>query len=343
MTDGLLNDHTAVLLTNGQQAPAWLSSWWSLESLAPTLLDEPAALVTVVLRSRPRAIVLDARGDHSWQQAVLASCRRLKRDSYTGIVPIVLVVPQERFADGFEAGADEVLRADVDAVEAAARMRAMLRRSDRDTDVHPSTRLPGAREIEAELSRRVRSGKFFAACYADLDHFKEFNDRYGYHNGDRVIRLLARILHDVVKGLCGEDGFVGHIGGDDFLYTVPLAATTRVCDEIIRAFDELIPLQYSEQDRDVGYFFGKDRRGQLHQVPLMTLSVGVVTNQRRHFTCAVEVSELATEMKSYAKTLPGSLWTVDRRRETSATPHAGTSSITISRDDVMRASGGSTR
>ncbi|MCC6245262.1 MAG: hypothetical protein IT353_20640, partial [Gemmatimonadaceae bacterium] len=98
MTDGLLNDQTAVLLTNGQQAPSWMSSWWSRESLAPILLNDPAGLVTVVLRSRPRAIVLDARGDSGWQSAVLASCRRLKRDSYTGIVPIVLVVPQERCA-----------------------------------------------------------------------------------------------------------------------------------------------------------------------------------------------------------------------------------------------------
>ena len=216
--------------------------------------------------------------------------------------------------------------------EATARLSAMLRRSDRDTDVHPSTRLPGTREIEAELSRRVASGEKFAACYADLDHFKEFNDRYGYHHGDQVIRLLARILHDVVKGLCVEEGFVGHIGGDDFLYTIPLAAVPRVCDEVIRVFDELIPWQYSEQDRRVGYFFGKDRRGQLHRVPLMTLSVGVVTNQRRHFTRGIEVSELATEMKSYAKTLPGSVWAVDRRRDEPAGPASAGASIDALRE-----------
>jgi diguanylate cyclase (GGDEF)-like protein len=217
----------------------------------------------------------------------------------------------------------------------------MLRRSDRDTDVHPSTRLPGTREIEAELERRVRSGEKFAACYADLDHFKEFNDRYGYHHGDQVIRLVARILHDVVKGLCGEDGFVGHIGGDDFLYTIPLAAVPRVCDEVVHVFDELIPLQYSEQDRRVGYFFGKDRRGQLHRVPLMTLSVGVVTNQRRHFTRGIEVSELATEMKSYAKTLPGSVWAVDRRRDEPATVSATGGGLGRERVDQRSAGGAS--
>ena len=247
-------------------------------------------------------------------------------------MPVVVVVPVDRFGEAFAAGADEVLRDDVDDSRRQPGWRSLLRRSDRDTDVHPSTRLPGTREIEAELARRVASGERFAACYADLDYFKEFNDRYGYHNGDRVIRLLARILHDVVKGLCGEEGFVGHIGGDDFLYTVPIAAMPRVCDEVIRVFDELIPLQYSEQDRRVGYFFGKDRRGQLHRVPLMTLSVGVVTNQRRRFTRAIEVSELATEMKSYAKTLPGSVWAVDRRREESSAPLASAAGGELLRD-----------
>ena len=72
-------------------------------------------------------------------------------------------------------------------------------------------------------------------------------------------------------------------------------------------FDTLVPLQYNEQDSRAGYFFGKDRRGQLHRVPLMTLSIGIVTNRHRQFTHPAEVSELATEMKSYAKTLPGSV------------------------------------
>ncbi len=315
MTYSRVYEQTVVFLTAGQAVPSWLDAWWREAQIKPLIIGQTSGVLAVALRARPRAIVIDARGDNDWQTASLVACTQLKRDSYSAIIPIVLLVPDPLFAVAFAAGADEVLRIDVGPLEAAARLSAMLRRSDRDTDVHPSTRLPGTREIEAELARRVASGDRFAACYADLDHFKEFNDRYGYHNGDQVIRLLARILHDVVKGLCGESGFVGHIGGDDFLYTVPIAAMARVCDDVIRVFDELIGLQYSQQDQRVGYFFGKDRRGQMHRVPLMTLSVGVVTNQRRRFTRGVEVSELATEMKSYAKTLPGSLWVVDRRRE----------------------------
>ncbi len=311
---------------NAGVVPLWMAEWWPVFSGGRIEMDDPGGVLSTTLKERPRLIVIDARPpelenqaheEHEWTTSALSACKQLKRDPFTGIVPVLVLVPSLPagvFVDAFAAGADEVLREDVNAEEGRARLSGMLRRSDRDTDVHPSTRLPGSREIRAELARRVATNEKFAACYADLDHFKEFNDRYGYHRGDSVIQLLARILHDVVKGLCPIDGFVGHIGGDDFLFTVPLVALQRVCDEIVQVFDELIPWQYTDQDRRAGYFFGKDRRGQLHRVPLMTLSVGVVTNHRRHFTRADEVSELATEMKSYAKTLPGSLWAVDRRR-----------------------------
>src|SRR5207249_4183736 len=149
-------------------------------------------------------------------------------------------------------------------------------------------------------------GELFAVCYADLDHFKQYDDRYSYNDGDRVIYILSRILHDVVKGMLGNRGFVGHIGGDDFIFVIPFDPITDVCGEVLEVFDTLIPYQYNEQDRRAGYYFGKDRRGQLHRVPLMTLSIGIVTNQHRRFAHPAQVSELATEMKSYAKTQPGS-------------------------------------
>ena len=214
----------------------------------------------------------------------------------------------------FAAGADEVISSLFSPAEQRSRLDAMLVRTERDVSVHPSTRLPGTTEIEREIRRRLESDQEFAVCYADLDHFKEFNDRYSYYDGDRVIYLLSRILHDVVKGLLGAKGFVGHIGGDDFIFIVPSTEISPVCTEVLDVFDTLIPLQYNEQDRRAGYFFGKDRRGQLHRVPLMTLSIGIVTNRHRKFAHPAQVSELATEMKSYAKTLPGSVFVVDRRQ-----------------------------
>jgi diguanylate cyclase (GGDEF)-like protein len=291
-----------------------VSGWMANLNLPIVRVGDANALMTLALRGRPRLVVFDARDatTASW-----TAIERLKADSYTGVVPCAVVVGEspKDFKEAFEAGADEVVRVDHTAPEAATRLDAMLRRSDRDLTVHPSTRLPGTVEIEAEVQRRIGAGELFAMCYADLDHFKEFNDRYSYYDGDRVIRILAKILHDVVKGLAGERGFVGHIGGDDFIFVIPVDGTSEACEEIVAIFDTLIPFQYSEQDRRAGYFFGKDRRGQLHRVPLMTVSIGVVTNERRHFTHAAQVSELATEMKSYAKTLPGSVFSIDRRTD----------------------------
>jgi diguanylate cyclase (GGDEF)-like protein len=312
MTEPAITEHTIVVVSDGAPLPAWLDTWLVETADAVLSCADSESVMSWALRARPRAIVLDGRCATTDSYAL---CGRLKRDSWTAIVPIVVLEETVDYAHAFGCGADEVLSVGMGADEASARLTALLRRSDRDTDVHPSTRLPGAREIEAELGRRMARHEVFAACYADLDHFKEFNDRYGFHEGNEVIRLVARLLHDVVKGLCGESGFVGHIGGDDFLYIVPIVAMPRVCDEVIRVFDELAPLQYSEADRRAGYFLGKDRRNQLYRVPLMTLSVGVVTNQHRRFGRPAEVSELATEMKSYAKTLAGSVWTLDRRRD----------------------------
>ncbi len=294
--------------------PAALTEWLARQADIVHPIRHIDDLMALSLRGRPRVVAFDAR---TAPEAVYAACRRLKRDSYTGVVPAVVLSANDddAFAAAFESGADEVVRERLDVTELLTRLDAMLRRSDRDLVVHPSTRLPGAAEIEADVSRRLASAVRFAMCYADLDHFKEFNDRYSYYDGDRVIRILAKILHDVVKGLCGEEGFVGHIGGDDFIFVIPTHHITEVCTEIVQVFDLLIPYQYSEQDRRAGYFFGKDRRGQLHRVPLMTVSIGVVTNDRRHFTHAAQVSELATEMKSYAKTLPGSVYSVDRRTD----------------------------
>jgi diguanylate cyclase (GGDEF)-like protein len=294
--------------------PTALTEWLARQADVVLKVSHIDELMAMSLRGRPRLVAFDAR---TAPEPVYAACRRLKRDSYTGVVPAVVLSADDddAFASAFAAGADEVVRERIDVRELVTRLDAMLRRSDRDLVVHPSTRLPGAAEIEADVARRLKQEVRFAMCYADLDHFKEFNDRYSYYDGDRVIRILAKILHDVVKGVCGEDGFVGHIGGDDFIFVIPTQCISEVCSEIVSVFDTLIPYQYSEQDRRAGYFFGKDRRGQLHRVPLMTVSIGVVTNDRRHFTHAAQVSELATEMKSYAKTLPGSVYSVDRRTD----------------------------
>ena len=295
--------------------PKLVSAWIAGKGFPAVAVDDAAQIEQMTLRALPAMVLVDGDGVAAQGRAL---CQRLKADPYTAIVPVAFLVDDHSEAsvhEAFRAGADEVLTPIFDPEEQRSRLDVLLLRTERNVSVHPSTRLPGTNEIEREIKRFMDAGGPFAVCYADLDHFKEFNDRYSYYDGDRVILLLSRILHDVVKGLCGQRGFVGHIGGDDFILVLPLPDAAPCCSEILTVFDTLIPFQYSDQDQRAGYFFGKDRRGQLHKVPFMTLSIGIVTNERRHFTHPAQVSALATEMKSYAKTLPGSVFVFDRRSD----------------------------
>ncbi len=300
----------------GGVVPDLVRQWAEGKSFPLEVHADPAVVESIVLRGHPSFLFIDADG---MGDLGLRLVDRLKSDPLTAIIP-ALVLSGNHEADQiqqwFAAGADEIFTAVFPPAEQRARLEALLVRTQRDVSVHPSTRMPGTTEIEREIRRQLEGSQEFAVCYADLDHFKEYNDRYSYYDGDRVIYILSRILHDVVKGLLGSRGFVGHIGGDDFIFIIPAADISPVCGEVLSVFDTLVPFQYNEQDRRAGYFFGKDRRGQLHRVPLMTLSVGIVTNRHRVFAHPAEVSELATEMKSYAKTLPGSVYVVDRRQST---------------------------
>jgi diguanylate cyclase (GGDEF)-like protein len=295
--------------------PDLVRHWAESRGLPLQVLPDAAEVHSIILRGFPAFLFVDA---DATGEAGVALVRRLKSDAFTAIVPVVMLSGRhdpDRVESWFAAGTDEVITSLFSQAEQRARIEAIQTRTERDVSVHPSTRLPGTTEIERAIRRQLDGGGEFAVCYADLDHFKEFNDRYSYYDGDRVIYILSRILHDVVKGLLQTRGFVGHIGGDDFIFVIPLPEVSEVCTEIISVFDTLVPMQYNDQDRRAGYFFGKDRRGQLHRVPLMTLSIGIVTNRSRKFIHPAQVSELATEMKSYAKTLPGSVFVVDRRQQ----------------------------
>jgi GGDEF domain-containing protein len=233
--------------------------WADTREFPLLVLPDPDEVHAIVLRGFPAFLFVDFDGTGA---AGVDLIRELKRDPFTAIVPALILSARHEPAQvegWFAAGVDEVVSGLFSPAEQRARIDAILTRTERDVSVHPSTRLPGTTEIERAIRRNLDAGGEFAVCYADLDHFKEFNDRYSYYDGDRVIYLVSRILHDVVKGMLGTGGFVGHIGGDDFIFVVPFDEVNPICTEILSVFDTLIPLQYNDQDRRAGYFFGKDR------------------------------------------------------------------------------------
>lgn len=311
----MASEQTILHFGPGRSGPsALVSEFGERDGLSVLCVRRPEDIRALLNRTFPKCVIMETGRQ---AEEVLELCTVLKQDAFTAIVPVVILVPAgepELAADLLAAGADEVIHEGIPHREKMLRLEQVLKRTDRDVSVHPTTRLPGTNHIARDMAYRLAAGQSFAVCYADLDHFKEFNDRYGYNFGDGVIRILSRILRDMVRGLA-PGGFVGHIGGDDFIFNVPLEYLEVACDEIIQLFDELIPYQYTPDDRRAGYFLGKDRRGHIHRIPLMTLSIGVVTNQFQVFEHTGQISELAAEMKTFAKTLPGSVYVVDRRHQ----------------------------
>jgi diguanylate cyclase (GGDEF)-like protein len=97
---------------------------------------------------------------------------------------------------------------------------------------NPLTFLPGNIPISLHIQRLLESGTEFVACYADLNHFKPFNDHYGYWRGDQMIRLVARLAGAL---RCARD-FVGHVGGDDFMLIFQSSNWLQRCKNIVDEF-----------------------------------------------------------------------------------------------------------
>lgn len=182
-------------------------------------------------------------------------------------------------------------------------------------DMSPLTRLPGGLAIENILKKRLNAAMPIAFCLIDMDNFKAYNDRYGYARGSEVIKATAQIIESVVVEHGTYEDFIGHIGGDDFVVVSTPDRYAKICSAIIETFDKAIPEFYDAEDRKQGYITGKTRQGQAITFPIMAVSIAVVTNRHRALTDPAEVGEIAAELKEYAKSLPGSIYVVDKRRE----------------------------
>ena len=148
---------------------------------------------------------------------------------------------------------------------------------------------------------------------SDLDKFKAFNDKYGFERGDEIIKNTARILISSVQEKGNPEDFIGHIGGDDFVVITTPNNIDPLYNAIIQKFDTLAPTLYSKEDLAMGYIVGKDRQGNKAMIPLVSISIGVVTNEKNKITHMGQVGEIGAELKKYAKSLDGSNYVTERR------------------------------
>lgn len=244
-------------------------------------------------------------------------CLEVKKDILLRHLPIIMITGKGEISDkvgGIDAGADDYIVKPFEPKELLARIRMVLRRTEIDLEANPLTRLPGNISILNELSRRVENKALFAVCYLDLDKFKAYNDKYGFEHGDEVIRETARILIQATHETGNPDDFIGHIGGDDFVIVTTPNVVDNLCKRIIVDFEKTVPSFYNETDRKKGYIIGHDRRGREQKIPLLSISIGVVTNKFRKIEHVAQIGEIGAELKAYAKSLERSNYVKDKRK-----------------------------
>jgi GGDEF domain-containing protein len=259
-------------------------------------------------------IVIAGKGSF---RAELKLTKIIKNHPILSLAPVILYHPQPSskiILAGLNFGADDFFYCKWEAKLFSAKLNMIINRSRRDLGVNPTTRLPGTSIIEREIARRIKRGLKFAACYADLDDFKAYNDYYGYHYGDRLIKMTSEIIRDSVYGF-SKNSFVGHIGGDDFVFIIPPDKIDFVCGRIIKTFDRMIVRKYKKEDVKRGYIVTENRRGEKENFPIMTLSIAVLVNQERIFRHQGEISHMIADLKKYTKSLPGSNYFVERRKK----------------------------
>jgi len=163
---------------------------------------------------------------------------------------------------------------------------------------NPLTFLPGNIPITQHIERLLRKQTRFVACYADLNSFKPFNDRYGYWRGDAMIRLLAT----VIKAHCdNQRDFLGHVGGDDFIVLFQSPDWHERCHRIIAEFNAQAVQLFEESARLAGGIEAEDRQGVRRFFPLTTLSIGAVVVPSGQSLHAEDVANQAALAKHDAK------------------------------------------
>lgn len=270
--------------------------------------------VDKVLANPPDVLLLDLMMPVMDGLSALKQLRLHPASSNTSIILLTARALTEDRIRGLELGADDYITKPFDVSELVARVKSVMRRTQAMRDVSPLTGLPGNFRISSVLDERINNPNgYFAIAWVDLDNFKAFNDHYGFMRGDQVIKFTAHVLLEAVAELEGPDAFVGHIGGDDFVAVMSADVAEVFCKRVIDRFDDGILDLYDTADALRGYIEVTDRRGDRHAFPLVSISLGVVTNLARQIKSQWEASAVAVEMKEFAKKRQGSSYEIDRR------------------------------
>ncbi len=280
-----------------------------------------------IYNSIPDLLIIDIAGDIDLDRAAVRTLNEMKSDPIFGQLP-VLAIFGDKFIipDWKHLLVDDYMRRSCLEIDFFSRVGLCIHRTERMVEINPLTRLPGNIAIMKQIQKRLNMREAFAFAYADLDYFKPFNDKYGFSRGDEVLKMLGRLILNIVKNKQPYGSFIGHIGGDDFVFIMAIDPVKEslsngvehieeTAGEIIDNFRKIIPTFYDTEDRTNGYIESVDREGVKKKFPIMEISIGIAHNKGREFSHYGEIAEAASEMKKYAK-CEGGCFKTDRRCET---------------------------
>ena len=257
----------------------------------------------------PDLLIIDLSSEFDVCSNIIST---LRSDSFFSAIPIIGLVAAID-SDSFEwesCPLDDFIHLPLNFSELFCRISLSLSRIKRIFDNNPLSRLPGNTSIQRAIEDAI--GKDVAVCYVDINHFKPYNDIYGFSHGDEVLRMLSRIMFNAVRDSGG--GFSGHIGGDDFVFILPRERAEVVCQTIITYFDQIVLDMFDDETKARGYYLGVNRKGEGEQIPLLSVSIGVVPMETPHIQHYAKVAEVAAELKKLAKESNGSRYVIDQRK-----------------------------
>lgn len=237
----------------------------------------------------------------------------LKRDSFYYSIPIIALLERSEgdIPDWEHFPVDEFLFRPVQFSELLWRISISLQRFEKIFDSNPLTKLPGNSSIQNAIRKSL--GKSLSVCYVDINNFKSYNDKYGFARGDEVIQILARLVSNIVKSQ-NINGFVGHIGGDDFVFIVECEHAETVSQTIIEHFEIFVSDLFDAEDYARGYYIAKDRLGNEQQFPLLSIAIAIVPLNAPYLKHYGKVAAVAAQLKKYAKTFTRSRYVINRRK-----------------------------
>ena len=277
--------------------------------------------IVLIKHISPDVIVVDV---HSADKAQLEICRLLKNDFITAFIPIITLINKRQLRSqllNIKQGVDDYLIKPPDPLDLRIRAEMAMRRSQYSFYATPLTGLPGSRIIEETVKDKLKGDEPFSFGYLDIDNFKSFNDTYGYLKGDRAIMQTAYMLYTTVNKFGNRSDFIGHIGGDDFVFITTPDRYKEICNHFIQTFNCLMPFHYSLEDRKRGFIISKDRTGNIKNIPLMSVSLAIVNrSENSDLKNAIEINERVAEVKRYLKSFSGSKFMADRRSDKKDSP-----------------------